>query len=85
MFFTVVSPKFQTTLGLETRKMLGLKPGTRLKQTVENGKVIIEPIDDVMTAFGSLASDGPVYSIREETEGMEAAIAQEVAAKARRD
>lgn len=82
MIFTTLSPKNQTTLSMEFVKALGLAPGTRLKQSLEGNRIVIEPIAGVMTAFGALAADGPVFTIKEETEGMEAAVAREVAAKA---
>ena len=78
MVFTTLSPKNQTTLGMEFIKALGLTPGARLKQSLEGNKIIIEPVDGLMTAFGALASDGRKHTVKEETEGMEAAIAAEV-------
>jgi len=85
MVVTTLSPKNQTTLGMEFVKALGLTAGTRLKQSLVGNKIVIEPVAGVMTAFGALSSAGPAYTIKEETEGMEAAVAKEVAAKARRD
>ena len=85
MVFTTLSQKNQTTLGMEFVRALRLTPGTRLKQSLVGNKIIIEPVAGVMTAFGALAADGPAYSIKEETKSMEAAVAKQVAAKARRD
>ncbi len=84
MVFTTLSQKNQTTLGMEFIRALGLTPGTRLKQSLVGNKIIIEPMAGVVSSFGALAADGPAYTIKEETKGMEAAVARQVAAKARR-
>jgi hypothetical protein len=51
----------------------------RLKQRVEANRIIIEPLEDVSTAFGALKPTRKFRSIAEETEGMEAAVGKEVA------
>ena len=86
MFFTIVSPKYQTTLGMETRKMLGLKPGTRLKQTVVDGGVFLEPMRDIMESCGVFKkyAEGLPVSIHEETEAAERGMAED-AMKSMRD
>ncbi len=86
MFFTIVSPKYQMTLGMEIRKALGIKPGTRIKQTVEEGRVISEPIRDIMESYGIFKkyAKGKPASIREETEAAERGMAEE-AMKSMRD
>jgi bifunctional DNA-binding transcriptional regulator/antitoxin component of YhaV-PrlF toxin-antitoxin module len=60
-------------------KALKLRPGSRLKQRVEDNRIIIEPLEDVSTAFGALKPSRKFRSIAEETEGMEAAAGKEVA------
>lgn len=77
MFFTIVSPKYQGTFGVEVRRELGIKPGTRMMGTVENGKVIFEPVKDVMDAFGSMKKYklACTLSNKEETEIAERSIA----------
>lgn len=79
MFFTIVSPKYQLTLGMEIRKVLGIKPGTRLKQSVEDGRVIIEPVRDIMESYGVFKKFAPakLASIQEETEAAERGMAEE--------
>lgn len=79
MFFTIVSPKYQTTLGMEIRRSLGLKPGTRLKQTVLNGGVFLEPMRDIMDSCGVFKkyAKGVPVSIREETEAAERGMAED--------
>ena len=82
MVISTLTGKNQTTLGMEFVKLLGLEPGTRLKQSLEGNRIIIEPLQDMMSAFGSLADSEPGTSIKEETAGMEAAIGKAIAAKA---
>jgi bifunctional DNA-binding transcriptional regulator/antitoxin component of YhaV-PrlF toxin-antitoxin module len=86
MFFTIVSPKYQATLGVETRRQLGIKPGVRMKGTVEAGRIVLEPIADIMTAYGVFKdyAKHPLPSIQEETEAAERSIAEE-AMKSMRD
>jgi bifunctional DNA-binding transcriptional regulator/antitoxin component of YhaV-PrlF toxin-antitoxin module len=86
MFFTVVSPKYQTTLGEETRRLLGIKPGTRIKGSVEDGKIILEPMADVMSAFGVFKAyaKNPLPTIQEETAAAERGMAED-AMKSMRD
>lgn len=74
MTLSTLSPKNQTTLSVDLVRQLELRPGMRLKQWVENGKIILEPVQDVSTAFGALKSKKKFVSIEEETRGMEKAI-----------
>ena len=64
MLITTLSGKNQTTIGIEFIKALGLEPGTRLKQSLEGKRIVIEPVEDVMTAFGSLSGKGTPRAIR---------------------
>lgn len=81
MTFSIISPKNQTTLNARFLKSLGLHSGMRLKQWVENGKIILEPVGDVATAFGALKPKRRFSSIKEETVAMEQAVAQQTGAK----
>jgi hypothetical protein len=74
MTISTLSPKNQTTLSIEFVRRLKLKAGTRFQQTVRDGKIILDPIPDVMTAFGALKSKRKFVSIEEETRGMEKAV-----------
>jgi len=56
----------------------------RLKQSVENGKIILQPVPDVSTAFGALKPKRKFVSIEEETKGMEKAVGKQVASKGRK-
>jgi hypothetical protein len=78
MTISTLSPKNQTTLSIEFVRQLKLKAGTRFQQTVRGGKIILEPIPDVMTAFGALKSKRKFVSIEEETRGMEKAVGMQL-------
>lgn len=69
---------------MEFVRRLKLRAGMRFKQSIENGKIILQPVPDVSTAFGALKPKRKFVSIEEETRFMEKAVAREVAAKGRR-
>ena len=77
MKISTLSSKHQTTLSAEIVRQLNLLPGMRLKQSVEGNRIVIEPLDDVSTAFGALKPKRKFRSSAEETAGMEAAVAKE--------
>ena len=77
MTISTLSSKNQTTLSAAVVKELKLTPGMRLKQRVEGKRIILEPLDDVSTAFGALKPKRKFRSIAEETAGMESAVANE--------
>jgi hypothetical protein len=83
MTISTLSSKNQTTISAAFVKALKLLPGAKLKQRVEGNRIIIEPLEDVSTAFGALKPKRKFRSIAEETEGMEAAVAEAVARKDR--
>lgn len=84
MTTSTISSKHQTTLGSKFIKSLHLRPGMRLKQWVENGRIILEPIADVSTAFGALKTKRKFHTIEAETVAMEKAVAKDVMARRRR-
>jgi len=84
MTISTLSPKNQTTLSVEFVRQLNLRAGMRLKQSVENGKIILQPVPDVSTAFGALKPKRKFVSIEEETKGMEKAVGKQVASKGRK-
>jgi hypothetical protein len=84
MTISTLSPKNQTTLSVEFVRRLNLRAGTRFKQSIENGKIVLQPVPNVSTAFGALKPKRKFVSIGEETQGMEKAVAREVASKGRR-
>lgn len=77
MIVTTLSGKNQTTIGIEFVKSLGLEPGAKLKQSLEGNRIIIEPIGDIMSAFGALKSSVEMGTIAEETEAAELAMAED--------
>lgn len=77
MTISTLSTKNQTTLSVEFVRRLKLRAGTRFKQTVEDGKIVLQPVPDVTTAFGAIKSKRKFMSIAEETEAAEKAIASE--------
>ena len=74
---STLSPKNQTTLSIEFVRRLKLRAGMRLKQSIENGRIVLQPVPDVSTAFGALKPKRKFVSIEEETEAAEKAIASE--------
>ncbi len=84
MKISTLSPKNQTTLSIEFVRKLNLSAGTRFSQRIENGKIVLQPIPDVSTAFGALKPKRKFVSIEEETEGMENGVAREVVARGRK-
>ena len=77
MTISTLSTKNQTTLSVEFVRRLKLRAGMRLKQSIENGKIVLQPVPDVSTAFGALKPKRKFVSIEEETEAAEKAIASE--------
>ena len=79
MIVTTLTGKHQTTIGMDLIKDLGLKPGARLKQSRLGGGIFIEPIGDVMSAFGAFKSFAktPIATIQEETEAAERGMAED--------
>jgi virulence-associated protein VagC len=84
MKISTLSSKNQTTLNATFVKKLKLLPGMRLKQSVEGNRIVLEPLADASTAFGALKPGRKFHSVAEETEGMEAAVAKENAARGRK-
>jgi len=62
---------------MEFVRRLNLRAGMRLKQTIKDGKIILQPVPDVSTAFGALKPKRKFTSIEEETEAAEKAMASE--------
>lgn len=81
MTTSTLSPKNQTTLNVDFVRKLNLRAGAKFKQTLENGKIVLQPIASASTAFGSLRPKRKFTSIAAETRGMERALAKDVAAR----
>jgi bifunctional DNA-binding transcriptional regulator/antitoxin component of YhaV-PrlF toxin-antitoxin module len=84
MIVTTMSGKNQTTIGKELVDYFGLKAGAKLRQFRDEHRIIIEPVGDIMSAFGALKTDVPMASIQQETEAAERAMADD-AMKSMRD
>ena len=81
MTISTLSQKNQTTLSVEFVRQLNLRAGMRLKQSVEGGKIILQPVPDISTAFGALKPKRKFVSIEEETKGMEKAVGNQLGSK----
>jgi hypothetical protein len=79
MTVSTLSPKNQTTLNAKHLRELNLRPDVKLKQWVESGRIILEPLGTVSTAFGALKPKRKFTSIAEETKEMERAVGRQVA------
>jgi hypothetical protein len=84
MTTSTLSPKNQTTLSVEFVRKLNLRAGARFNQTLENGKIVLQPIASASTAFGSLRPKRRFVSIEHETRAMERAVGREKAARSRK-
>ncbi|MBX3733573.1 MAG: AbrB/MazE/SpoVT family DNA-binding domain-containing protein [Verrucomicrobiae bacterium] len=74
MSISTVTDKGQTTVPQEIREALGIAPRQRLVWEVrKDGSAIVRPMPSVMELAGSLKSQVPFTSIREETEAATAA------------
>ena len=73
---TTISPAFQTTLAAEAVRVLRLRPGMILSQTVEGNRLILEPLHDVDSLAGSLGTGRTTVSIEKMKQGAKAAIAR---------
>ena len=79
---STITDRFQTTIPLDVREALNLKPRQRVSYEVRtDGSAIIRPIPALDELFGSITLGKPVASIREEKEAARKAIAQEVSRK----
>jgi bifunctional DNA-binding transcriptional regulator/antitoxin component of YhaV-PrlF toxin-antitoxin module len=62
---TKISKAFQTTISAEAIRRLGLKPGQRVNQIVENNRLVLEPVEDVDALAGSLGQRKQKHSLDE--------------------
>lgn len=77
---STLSSRQQTTIAAEIVRKLGLSAGQKFNQFIDaQHRIVLEPVGDVATAFGALKTKRPFKSVEAETEGMEAAVAKEVA------
>jgi bifunctional DNA-binding transcriptional regulator/antitoxin component of YhaV-PrlF toxin-antitoxin module len=71
-----MSGKNQTTIAKEFVDFFGLRPGTKLMQSREGNRLIIEPVGDVMTAFGAFK---PTQELKNLSIAEEKAAAEQIA------
>jgi hypothetical protein len=83
MTTSTLSPKNQTTLNVDFIRRLKLRAGTKFKQTLEDGRIVLQPISGADSAFGSLRPGRKFVSIAAETKGMERAVGQKVGARSK--
>jgi hypothetical protein len=84
MTTSTLSPKNQTTLNVDFIRRLKLRAGSKFKQTLEEGRIVLQPISDSSSAFGSLRPGRKFVSIGAETQGMERAVALKRGSRSKR-
>jgi bifunctional DNA-binding transcriptional regulator/antitoxin component of YhaV-PrlF toxin-antitoxin module len=81
---STITDKFQTTIPLEVRLALNLKPRQRVSYEVQDaGSAIIRPAPGLDELFGSIKLKRPVASIREEKRGAHEAVSRAAAKRGR--
>jgi hypothetical protein len=83
MTTSTLSPKNQTTINVDFVRKLKLSAGVKFKQTLEEGRIVLQPISGAESAFGSLRSRRKFVSIAAETKAMERAVGRQLGAKAK--
>ncbi len=73
MTTSTLSRKNQTTLNVEFVRKLKLRAGVKFQQSLEDGKIVLQPLPGAATAFGALRPKRKFTSIAAETKGMERA------------
>jgi antitoxin PrlF len=74
MVISTLTDKGQTTVPQEIREALGVAPRQRLVWEIrKDGSAVVRPMPSVMELAGSLKSEVPFTSIREETQAATAA------------
>jgi len=77
---TKISKAFQTTISAEAIRMLGFRPGRRVNQIVEGGRLVLELVEDADALAGSLGKGKRVCSVEEMKEAGRMGIARAGAA-----
>ncbi len=81
MTTSTLSPKNQTTLNVNFIRQLKLRAGTKFKQTLEGGRIILQPLSGADSAFGSLRPGRKFISTAAETKGMERAVGRKIGSR----
>jgi len=75
---SVITDKFQTTIPVEVRKALKLKPRQRIAYEIrDDGSAVMRPLPGLDELFGSLKPKRPVGSPRQEKQAARSAMAHE--------
>jgi bifunctional DNA-binding transcriptional regulator/antitoxin component of YhaV-PrlF toxin-antitoxin module len=80
-----VGERFQVVIERDARRELGVRPGDRAVETVENGRLVITflPARHRRSLLGSLAGAGPAVDASIERDTMADSLAQEDAERGR--
>jgi len=82
---STITDKFQTTIPVEVRQALNLKPRQRVSYEVrDDGSAVIRPVPRLESLFGSLKLKQPVADTRTEKQAARRAIAQEADTEGRK-
>jgi hypothetical protein len=84
MTTSTLSRKNQTTINVDFVRKLNLQAGTRFRQSLEKGRIVLQPLSPLSSAFGSLKPRRRFVSIRAETQGMEKAVGRPAGSRTRR-
>ncbi len=82
---STLTDRFQTTIPLEVRQALNLKPRQRVSYEVrDDGSAVIRPVPRLESLFGSLKLKQPAADTRTEKQAARRAIAQEADTEGRK-
>jgi antitoxin PrlF len=82
---STITDKFQTTIPLEVRLALNLKPRQRVSYEVRaDGSAVLRPVPRLDELFGSLKLNQPAAATRTEKQAARDAIARAASTKGRK-
>ena len=82
MMQSTITDKFQTTIPVEVRRALKLKPRQRVSYEIRaDGSAVLRPAPGLDELFGSIKIKRPVANSKEEKEAAREAIARETSDK----
>ena len=77
---SMITDKGQTTVPVEVREALKVKPRQQLEWTVQDdGSVLVRPQPGALELFGSLQPSRPFPGLMEEKEAVRRAVAEQAA------
>jgi bifunctional DNA-binding transcriptional regulator/antitoxin component of YhaV-PrlF toxin-antitoxin module len=75
---STITDKFQTTIPLDVREALKLKPRQKVSYEVRpDGSAVLRPVPRLDELFGSVKLDRPAATTREEKQAARTALAHE--------